>query len=70
MQEKFLNNPPDKTEATSSSSRNTAGAFQPIRLEDHVVKFVTESECLGMTVDNRLSGVHKLKMYHLTLTKR
>ena len=48
----FLIMHPDKTEVMIISSRNTGGPFQPIRLEDHVVKFVTEPECFGMTVDN------------------
>ena len=43
------------------SSRNIVGPFQPITLEDHIVNFVTESECLGMTVDNRPSWCSQAK---------
>ena len=52
------------------SSRNTVGPFQPIRLEDHIIKFVTESECLGMTLDNRPSWCSKVKNVSSNLNKK
>ena len=46
--------------------------FQPIKSEDHVVKFVhvTESECLGMTVNNRLSWCSQAKNVSSNLNKK
>ena len=37
------------------------GPFQPIKLEDHIAKFVTKFEHLGMTVDTRLSWCSQVK---------
>ena len=70
LQGKFLNNHPDKTEVMIISSRNVVGPFQPIRLEDHIVKFVTKSECLGMTVDNQLSWCSQDKNASSNLNKK
>ena len=36
-------------------------AFWPIRQEDHIVKFVTESECGKMTVYNQLHWYSQFK---------
>ena len=47
----FLTIHPDKTEVMILSSRNIVGPFQPIRLDDHIVKFVSESECLGKSTE-------------------
>ena len=66
----FLSIHPDKTEVMIISSRNIVGPFQPIRSEDHIVKFVTESECLGMTVDNRLSWWSQVKNASSNLNKK
>ena len=66
----FLSIHPNKTEVMIISSRNIVGPFQPIRLEDHTVKFVTESECLGMTVDNRLSWCSQVKNASSGLNKK
>ena len=45
------------------------GPFQLIRLEDHV-KFVTESECLRMIVDNRLTWCSQIKNASSDLNKK
>ena len=66
----FLSIHPDKMEVMIISSRNIVGPFEPIRLEDHIVKFVTESECLGMTVDNRLSWCSQVKNASSNLNKK
>ena len=66
----FLSIHRDKTEVIIISSRNIVGTFQPIRLEDHIVKFVTESECLGMIVDNRLSWCSQVKNASSNLNKK
>ena len=44
--------------------------FQPIKSEDHVVKFVIESECPGMTVNNRLSWCSQAKNVSSNLNKK
>ena len=45
---------PDKTEVMIISRGPIIGRLKPIKLKDHIVRYVSESECLGITVDNRL----------------
>ena len=45
---------PDKTEVLIISRGPIIGPQKSIKLKDHIVRYVSESECLGMTVDNRL----------------
>ena len=52
VEENFLTIHPNKTEVMIISLENIVGPFQPIKSEDHIVKFVFESERLGMTMDN------------------
>ena len=45
---------PDKTEVMIISRGPIIDPLKPIKLKDHIVRYVSESECLGITVDNRL----------------
>ena len=45
---------PDKTEVMIISRWPMIGPLKPVKLKDYIVRYVSESECLGMTVDNRL----------------
>ena len=40
------------------------GPLKLIKLKDHIVRYVSESECLGMTVDNRLRWNSHIKRHH------
>ena len=45
---------PDKTEVMIISRGPIIGPLKSIKLKEHIIRYVSESECLGMTVDNRL----------------
>ena len=45
---------PDKTEVMIISRGPKISPLKPIKLKDHMVRYVSKSECLGTTVDNRL----------------
>eukprot|EP00794_Sanderia_malayensis_P014433 gene14433-15937_t len=61
---------PDKTEVMIISRKTIVGPLRPIKLEDHIVKYVTESKCLGMIVDNRLSWKNHIKKASVNLGKK
>ena len=44
-----------KTEAMIISSRTFCGPLKPIKLGDKIVNFVSETRCLGVTIDSKLS---------------
>ena len=60
----------DKTEAMIISPKSFIGPLQALCLEDHYVKFVTQSECLGMTVDNTLSWKAQIQRVSKTLSSK
>ena len=57
---------PDKTEVMIISRGPIIGPLKPIKLKDHTVRYVSESECLGITVDNRLRWNSHIKRHHPT----
>eukprot|EP00794_Sanderia_malayensis_P001936 gene1936-2201_t len=61
---------PDKTEVMMISRKTIVGPLRPIKLQDHIVKYVAESKCLGMTVDNRLSWKNHIKKASVNLGKK
>ena len=44
-----------KTEAMIISSRTFCGPLKPIKLGNKIVNFVSETRCLGVTIDSKLS---------------
>ena len=44
-----------KTEIMIISKTNFAGPLQPISLNGDIIKYVSSSKCLGMTVDTKLN---------------
>eukprot|EP00794_Sanderia_malayensis_P001852 gene1852-2086_t len=61
---------PDKTEVMMISRKKIVGPLRPIKLQNHIVKYVAESKCLGMTVDNRLSWKNHIKKASVNLGKK
>ena len=52
---------PDKTEVMLMSKKPFIGPVRPIKIEDHVINYVLESKCLGMTVDSKLNWESHIK---------
>eukprot|EP00794_Sanderia_malayensis_P008603 gene8603-9531_t len=46
---------PEKTEATIIKANGFTGPLRPILFGETVIKYVTHSVCLGITIDNKLS---------------
>ena len=46
------------------------GPLKPIKLKDRIVRYVSKSECLGMTVDNRLRWNSHIKRASFNLSKK
>eukprot|EP00794_Sanderia_malayensis_P016460 gene16460-18092_t len=61
---------PDKTKVMIISRKTIVGSLRPIKLEDHIVKYVAESKCLGMTGDNWLSWKNHIKKASVNLGKK
>ena len=61
---------PDKTEAMIISQKSFIGPIQALKLGDHYVKFVTKSDCLGMTVDNNLNWKAQVEKASKTLNSK
>ena len=61
---------PDKTEAMIISQKSFIGALQALKLGNHYVKFVTKSDCLGMTVDNNLNWKAQVERVSKTLSSK
>ena len=61
---------PDKTEAMIISQKSFIGPLQALKLGDHYVKFVTKSDCLGMTVDNNLNWKAQVERVSKTLSSK
>ena len=70
VQENGLTIHQDKMGAIIISPKSFIGPLQTLRLEDHYVKFVTELECLGMTVDNTLSRKAQIQRVSKTLSSK
>ena len=52
---------PDKTEVMLMSKKPLIGPVRPIKIEDHIINYVSESKCLGMTVDSKLNWESHIK---------
>ena len=61
---------PDKTEVMIISRGPIIGPLKPIKLKNHIVRYVSESDCLGITVDNRLRWNSHIKKASSNLSKK
>ena len=52
------------------SQKSFIGPLQALKLGDHYVKFVTKSDCLGITVDNNLSWKAQVERASKTLSSK
>ena len=61
---------PDKTKVMIISRGPIIGPLKSIKIKDHIMRYVSESECLGMTVDNRLRRNSHIKKPSSNLSEK
>ena len=59
-----LNVHTDKTEAMILKANGFTGPLRPILFGDTIIKYVTHSKCLGITIDNRLSWIKQYEQIY------
>ena len=54
----------DKTEAMILKANGFTGPLRPILFGDTIIKYVTHSKCLGITIDNRLNWIKQYEQIY------